>query len=60
MKRNRQRKGITSSRYAGRVRPSMAMPKKTGKAMYGFDDFLSRLAALKEQGKLVISGMRIC
>ena len=60
MKRNQRRKGIMSSRYAGRVRPSTAMPKRTGKAMYYFDDFLSRLNTLKEQGNLAISGMRIC
>ena len=26
----------------------------------GFDDFLSRITAMKEQGNLIISGIRIC
>ena len=60
MERNSQRRSVIHNGYADKVRPSMAIQKKTGKTMYGFDDFLNRLAALKEQGNLVISGMRIC
>ena len=37
------------------------LPKRTGKTVYGgIDEFINRLAAMKEQGNLFISGKRIC
>ena len=56
MERNSQRKGVIHNSYADRLRPPTTTPKKAGKAMHGFDDFVSRLNALKEQSNLVIGG----
>ena len=60
MEKNTQKKRAVRNSYAGRFRPSITMPKNIEKTMYGFDDFISRLAALKEQGNLALSGRRIC
>ena len=60
MKSNTQQKSIMPRRMRNRKRTSFANPKKIFKSIFGNDDFLSRIIAMKEQGNLVISGCRIC
>jgi hypothetical protein len=53
-------KGSKQNRYQKGIRLPMMSPKKIVKNIFGYDDFLNQIIAMKEQGNLAISGIRIC
>jgi hypothetical protein len=56
MKLSTQRKSVIRNRRTNGIMKAI----RTKKMINGFDDFLSRLAAMKEQDNLIIGGIRIC
>jgi len=60
MKPNTHQKSHVPNRMYNRRKSSFTHPKKIIKSIFGNDDFLNRIIAMKEQGNLVISGCRIC
>ena len=60
MKSNTQQKSPVPKRLYNRRKSSFTHPRKIIKSIFGNDEFLNRIIAMKEQGNLVISGCRIC
>jgi len=60
MKTKTVSKSSKQNRYQKGIRLPMMLPKKIVKNIFGYDDFLNQIIAMKEQGNLAISGVRIC